>query len=86
VDVARKLEVPHLHLVINKAISSYKPEDLRKKIEETYDAPVAATIPLSEDVAALQSSDIFSIRFPDHPVTQEIMNIVTTIETAMEMD
>jgi MinD-like ATPase involved in chromosome partitioning or flagellar assembly len=84
VDVARKLEVPHLYLVVNKAISSYKPEDLRKQIKETYDAPVAAVIPLSEDVAALQSSGIFSLRFPDHLVTQEMMNIVTTIEAAME--
>ncbi len=82
VDVARKLEVPHLYLVVNKAISSYEPAALRSQVEETYDAPVAAVIPLSEDVAALQSSDIFSLRFPDHPVSQEIRNIVTLIEEA----
>ena len=82
VDVARKLEVPHLYLVVNKAISSYEPDALRKQIEETYDAPVAAIIPLSEEVAALQSSDIFSLRFPDHPISQHIRSIVASIEAA----
>jgi len=80
VDVARKLEVPHLYLVANEAISTYEPDTLRKQIEETYDAPVAAIIPLSEDVAALQSSDIFSLRFPDHLVTQRIYDIVAAIK------
>ena len=83
VDVARKLEVPHLYLVVNKAISSYQPDDLRKQVEETYHAPVAAIIPLSEDVAALQSADIFSIRYPDHIVSQRIGEIVATVEKAV---
>ncbi|RLC97917.1 MAG: MinD/ParA family protein [Chloroflexi bacterium] len=83
VDVARKLEVPHLYMVVNKAISSYQPDDLRKQVEETYGAPVAAIIPLSEDVAALQSSDIFSIRYPDHIVSQRIGEIVATVEEAV---
>lgn len=81
-DVSRKLEVPNLYLVVNKAISSYKPEDLRRRIEETYEAPVAAIIPLSEDVASMQSSDIFSLCFPDHPISGEIRKIADSIEAA----
>jgi len=80
VDVARKLDVPNLYLVVNKAISSYDFDDLRRQVEETYGAPVAAIIPLSEDVAALQSSDIFSIRFPDHPISNDIRDIVAVVE------
>ncbi len=83
VDVARKLEVPHLYLVVNTAISSYEPDDLRKQVEETYGAPVAAIIPLSEDVAALQSAGIFSLRYPDHPVSDHIRGIVAAIESAV---
>jgi len=82
VDVARKLEVPHLYLVINKALTSYDFDALRKRIEEIYDSPVAAVIPLSEDVARLQSADIFSLRFPDHPVSHAIMEIVAAVESA----
>lgn len=80
VDVARKLEVPHLFLIINKALTSYDFDDLKKRAEQIYDAPVAAILPLSEDVARLQSTDIFSLRFPDHPVSAAIRQIVGYIE------
>lgn len=82
VDISRKLDVPSLYLVVNKAISSYNVDDLREQVETTYKAPVAAIIPLSEDVASMQSSDIFSLCYPDHPITQEILNIVSVIEAA----
>lgn len=80
VDVARKLDVPALYLVINKALSSYDFDDLRDQAQRTYNSEVVAIIPLSEDVARMQSSDIFSLRYPDHPVSQAIRNIVTAIE------
>jgi len=80
VDVARKLEVPNLFLVINKALTSYDFDALKKQVEATYDSQVAAILPLSEDVARLQSSDIFSLRFPDHAFSRSIRNIVTLIE------
>lgn len=79
VDVARKLEVPALYLVVNKALSSYK-FDLREKIENAYDSPVAAILPLSEEVARIASSDIFSLRYPDHPFSEGIQQIVSSIE------
>ncbi|HOU14130.1 MAG TPA: MinD/ParA family protein [Anaerolineae bacterium] len=80
VDVARKLEVPHLFLVINKALTSYDLDALRKQVEGIYDSKVAAILPLSEDVARLQSSDIFALRYPDHPFTKNIQNIVNLIK------
>lgn len=80
VDVARKLEVPYLYLIINKALSSYDFEALKQQVERIYGAPVAAILPLSEDVARLQSTDIFSLRFPDHPVSEGIRQVVALIE------
>jgi len=80
VDVARKLDVPHLFLVINKALSSYDFDDLRQQVETIYDGPVATILPLSEDVARLQSADIFSLQYPDHPFSQGIQEIVAHIE------
>jgi MinD-like ATPase involved in chromosome partitioning or flagellar assembly len=82
VDVSRKLEVPNLYLVINKALTSYDFVDLQKRIEDIYDAPVAAILPLSEDVARMQSADLFSLRYPDHPFSDGIRNIVAAVEAA----
>lgn len=84
VDVARKLEVPNMYLVINKALSSYDFDDLRQQVESTFACPVAAMLPLSEDVAAMQSADVFSLRYPDHPFSQGIQNIADLIEAASE--
>ncbi len=82
VDVARKLEVPGLYLVINKALSSYDFDDLRSQVERTYDSPVAAILPLSEDVARMQSADVFSLRYPDHAFTKGIRDIAAFVEAA----
>jgi septum site-determining protein MinD len=79
VDVARKLEVPNLFLVVNKALSSYDFDDLRRQVEQTYRAHVAAVLPLSEDVARMQSADIFSLRYPDHPFSVCIRDIADQI-------
>lgn len=81
VDVARKLEVPELYLIVNKALSSYDFDDLRKQVETTFNSPVAAILPLSEDVARMQSADIFSLRYPDHPVSSEIRKIAAVIRS-----
>jgi len=80
VDVARKLEVPNLFLVINKALTSYDFDALRKQVEEIYGAKVAAILPLSEDVARLQSSDIFALRYPEHPFSKSIRNIAALVK------
>jgi len=80
VDVARKLDVPHLFLVVNKALTSYDFAALRAEVEKTYSCKVAAILPLSEDVARMQSADLFSIRYPDHPFSVAIREIAATIE------
>lgn len=82
VDVARKLDVPHMFLVVNKALSSYDFDALRAEVEKTYGAKVAAVLPLSEDVARLQSSDLFSIRYPDHPFSVALREIADMVEAA----
>lgn len=66
VDVARKLEVPKLRLVVNKALQSYDFEQMRANISETYDAVVSGILPLSFDVAGNGSANIFSVLHPDH--------------------
>ncbi|HEU4980625.1 MAG TPA: MinD/ParA family protein, partial [Solirubrobacterales bacterium] len=66
VDVARKLEVPKILLVVNKALPDYDFDELRAEIERTYDLPVAGILPLSEDVVRLASNGVFCVEEPDH--------------------
>jgi MinD-like ATPase involved in chromosome partitioning or flagellar assembly len=76
VDIARGLDVPGLFLVINKALTRYDFNHIKGQVEETYQAPVAGVLPLTEDMADMGSADIFSLRFPEHPWSVGIMNVV----------
>lgn len=66
-EVARRLEVPNLLLVVNKSLSSLDFGLLRERIERTYGAPVAAILPFSEEMLTLGSGDLFALVAPAHP-------------------
>ena len=70
VEVARKLDVPNMVLIVNKTPEAFDTEEVKKRVESTYSCPVAAVIPHSDEMMALASSGVFSMRYPDHPVAQ----------------
>ena len=82
VDVARKLEVPHLRLVVNKALTRYDFDKVRADIQDSYNVPVSGILPLSEDVASNASNNIFSALYPDHPWSQAVQAIVDDLLAA----
>jgi len=78
-DVARGLDVPTINLLVNKALSKYDREQIRTEVGNKFHAPVAGVLPLSEDMVEMASSDIFSLRFPDHPWSQELRRAAKTV-------
>ena len=76
VDIARRLEVPALYIVVNKVPSSYDSAEVRERVAKAYNATVAALIPHSDTMMALASSGVFSLRYPDHPVSKIYQQIV----------
>ncbi|QIR40402.1 MinD/ParA family protein [Tolypothrix sp. PCC 7910] len=79
VDVAKKLEVPKMLLVINKALPSLNFNELRQKVQNTYATPVAGILPVSEEMFNLGSSGIFSLQYPNHPWTETISAIAKQV-------
>jgi MinD-like ATPase involved in chromosome partitioning or flagellar assembly len=79
VEVARKLDVPRLLLLINKALPAFDFNALRQQAEQTYRAEVAGILPLDEDLVRLASSDVFCLRHPEHPWTQEIGRVAEQV-------
>lgn len=79
VDIARRLDVPNLFLVVNKALSRYDFNQVRQQVQSFYNTPVAGVLPLSEDMVEMGSADIFSLRFPDHPWSQNLREIARNI-------
>lgn len=79
VDVARKLEVSKLLMVVNKAPTAFNFDQLKQRVQETYDAPVAGILPHSDEMMMLASSGIFSLKFPENPLTRVVEAIALQI-------
>ncbi|NMG05534.1 MinD/ParA family protein [Brasilonema sp. UFV-L1] len=79
VDVARKLRVPKLLLMVNKALKEYDFEDLQKKVEHIYQTPVVGIIPESEDLLRFASNGIFCLNYPNHPISQTLEKVAKKI-------
>jgi MinD-like ATPase involved in chromosome partitioning or flagellar assembly len=76
VQIARKLKVPKVRIVVNKTPAIFDFAEVRKHVETTYQCPVAAVMPHSDELMALSSNSIFALRYPDHPVTELYRQIV----------
>jgi MinD-like ATPase involved in chromosome partitioning or flagellar assembly len=81
VKVARQLEVPEMKLVVNKTPSILDPEDVKTRVEQAYGCQVAAVLPHSDEMMNLASEGIFSLRFPEHPMTEIYNQLVVNLDT-----
>jgi len=68
VEVARKLDVPRLLLVVNKVPAVFDVSEVKARVEQTYNCEVAAVMPHSDEMMTLASAGIFSLHYPNHPV------------------
>jgi MinD-like ATPase involved in chromosome partitioning or flagellar assembly len=69
VEVARKLDVPRLMLIVNKVPAAFSLEEVRARVEQTYGCPVAAVLPHSDAMMVLASGGVFVARYPQHPLS-----------------
>lgn len=69
VEVARSLDVPQMMLLVNKTPGSLASAEVKQRVEQTYNCEVAAVLPHSDEMMSLASSGIFTLHYPDHPLT-----------------
>ncbi len=79
VEVARKLDVPRMLLVVNKVPAVFNPAEVQKRVEQTYNCEVAAVLPHADEMMVLASSGLFSRCYPDHPVTLQLKQAVAKL-------
>lgn len=77
--VARALDVPQMRLVVNKAPSDSDMLSIKTHVEQTFDCPVAAVLPHSDEMMKLASSDIFVLRYPSHPLTAALRDVTAQL-------
>ena len=75
VEVARSLDVPRLMLIVNKTPMAFGLDEVRKRVEQTFECEVGAVLPHSEEMMNLASSGIFVLHYPDHPMSEQYRDI-----------
>lgn len=71
-EVARRLGVPELRLVVNKYAPLLDRDALCRQVEATYGAPVAGMFAHSDEMLALQSGGVFALRYPEHEFSRRV--------------
>jgi MinD-like ATPase involved in chromosome partitioning or flagellar assembly len=84
VELARRLEVPRIFLVVNKALTEYDPEVIRAKVEATYQVPCAGVLPMTEDMLRLASGGLFTVQHPEHRFTSVVRSIAASIVASIQ--
>ena len=79
VEVARKLDVPRMVLVVNKVPSIFDFAEVKRNVESIYNCPVAAVLPHSEEMMQLASAGVFVLSYPDHPITKSLKNVMNML-------
>jgi MinD-like ATPase involved in chromosome partitioning or flagellar assembly len=79
VEVARKLRVPSLMVVVNKVPAVFDEAEVKGRVEQAYEAPVAAVLPHSDEMMALASAGVFVTRYPDHPITATLSKVAALL-------
>lgn len=79
VDVAHKLDVPRLVLLVNKVPTSFNFADVKARVEQTYNCEVAAVMPHADEMMTLASSGIFALKYPDHPLTVSLRQVAARL-------
>jgi MinD-like ATPase involved in chromosome partitioning or flagellar assembly len=79
IDVARKLDVPRMVLIVNEVPSFFDLAEAKTQMEQAYGCEVAAVLPYSDEMMALASAGIFVLRYPDHPVTAALKQVAAKL-------
>lgn len=79
-DLARRLGVPQLLLIVNKVLPSLDFRQLSDRIASTYRVPVAAVLPLTEEMVRLGSGGLFSLLAPGTTYAEGIAAITDLVD------
>jgi len=80
VDLANKIDMPPQRLVVaNEVPADYNFTSVKAALEKTFDCEVIAVLPHSEELMALASAHIFTLRYPDHPLTSALKGLAARL-------
>jgi MinD-like ATPase involved in chromosome partitioning or flagellar assembly len=78
-DLARRLEVPRVALVVNQVAPGYNIAGIKAEVEQSYQCEVAAALPYSPELASVAGAGIFALSYPQHPLTALLKQLANAV-------
>ena len=78
-EVARKLTVPQMLLLVNKVPPTFDFSEVKERVEQIYDCDVAAVLPHSDEMMALASAGVFVLHYPEHQVSSQLRQVAARL-------
>lgn len=78
-DLVRRLEVPQLLLIINKVLAAIHGSGIEEDISAAYRTPVAAALPLAEELIRLGSNGVLAAVMPTVPFVEHLRQVVALL-------
>lgn len=66
IEVAERLDVPAVRMVVNKLPDSCDPDQVRERVAMSYGVPIGALLPLSQELLSLASGGLALLDYPAH--------------------
>ncbi|QEY32511.1 MinD/ParA family protein [Synechococcus sp. RSCCF101] len=82
VEVCRRLFVPDMRMVVNKVPDAFDAGEVRDRVARSYGIPVAAVLPLSQDLFTLASNDLALSCHPDLPWSRQLRELAAELMAA----
>ena len=79
VEVARQLGVSRMLMMVNKVPAAFGSAEVKARVEETYRCPVVGVLHHADEMMALGSAGIFTMRYPDHSVSLALQQVANTL-------
>jgi MinD-like ATPase involved in chromosome partitioning or flagellar assembly len=78
-ELARRLDVRKMLMVVNKVPTSMDREALAAKVKDLYQADVAGVLPLNEEIVNMASGAIFTNYYPNHAFTRNLAQVAKRV-------
>lgn len=72
VEVAERLDVPEIRMIVNKLPNHFDPEQVRERVSNSYGVPIGAILPLTDELLTVASGGLALLMFPAHPWSQAV--------------
>ncbi len=83
--LASRLDIEHQLLVVNELPRQYEQDLIQLKIARAFECEATAVFPHTDDLMALGSAELFVLKHPEHPLTDQFRELAGQLALNLEL-